>query len=414
MAVSVIVQVESRRTIWMAGVLPEKILTRQDKSGSFLLLAVGVFGEGAEVCGQSMYSLKCLSWFLPGCTHGYHEEASKRIKLTLSQVNRGFIWTEYDDVPPYPAIMFPTSPPRLLPNLTGVYHCTSPGLRPSFNKYQLEVVVAPRILNFTTSPSIVFVGDPVVIKCCAKGYPQPVFTFSGRRAEALYDRLLGGVYESCATHTISTSDDIAETNITATCTVELQQRVQCSTKGDGYTKGKGIRSFPVPQEAVKICTTALHKRVSQSTTYFVKACPKNECSSCSCDVNANCTNEIGSYRCSCKAGFTGDGRTCSDIQECSQTPPLCAHPAQCIELPGSFSCASPSGSIGERCSVTLRKRISLGGLVGSVVGGSIAVFLGLVVLVTFFKRTRKRTSENDYNALPDQACERDLKVEGDS
>ena len=275
-------------------------------------------------------------------------------------------------------------------------------------KYQLEVVVAPRILNFTTSSSIVFVGDPVVVKCCAKGYPQPVFTINGHRMEPLFDRLVGGVYESCATYKISTSDDVIGTNITSTCKVELQQRVQCSTKGGKYYIGKGSRSFPVPQEAVKICTTALHKRVSQSTTYLVKVCPKNECSSCSCDVNANCTNEIGSYRCSCKAGFTGDGRTCSDILECSQTPPVCAHPKRCIELPGSFSCMCPSGSTGgERCSVTSTKRISLGGLTSGVVGGAIAVIVGVVIMVTFVKRARKRLNQNVYNVLHDQTDQRD-------
>jgi len=30
-----------------------------------------------------------------------------------------------------------------------------------------------------------------------------------------------------------------------------------------------------------------------------------------CDVNADCKNTRGSYRCSCKAGFAGDGKTCS-------------------------------------------------------------------------------------------------------
>ena len=29
-----------------------------------------------------------------------------------------------------------------------------------------------------------------------------------------------------------------------------------------------------------------------------------------CDVNADCKNTLGSYRCSCKAGFSGDGHTC--------------------------------------------------------------------------------------------------------
>ena len=31
----------------------------------------------------------------------------------------------------------------------------------------------------------------------------------------------------------------------------------------------------------------------------------------SCDVNAVCTNTVGSYACACKAGYSGDGRTCA-------------------------------------------------------------------------------------------------------
>ena len=38
----------------------------------------------------------------------------------------------------------------------------------------------------------------------------------------------------------------------------------------------------------------------------------NECSASSgvCDVNANCQNTLGSYLCSCKPGYSGDGKTC--------------------------------------------------------------------------------------------------------
>ena len=39
----------------------------------------------------------------------------------------------------------------------------------------------------------------------------------------------------------------------------------------------------------------------------------NECNASVsvCDVNADCKNTVGSYRCTCKAGFTGDGKTCT-------------------------------------------------------------------------------------------------------
>ena len=29
-----------------------------------------------------------------------------------------------------------------------------------------------------------------------------------------------------------------------------------------------------------------------------------------CDPNASCRNTKGSFECNCKAGFTGDGKTC--------------------------------------------------------------------------------------------------------
>ena len=39
----------------------------------------------------------------------------------------------------------------------------------------------------------------------------------------------------------------------------------------------------------------------------------DECSSnsYSCDANAVCTNVIGYYTCKCKAGYSGNGKTCS-------------------------------------------------------------------------------------------------------
>ena len=41
----------------------------------------------------------------------------------------------------------------------------------------------------------------------------------------------------------------------------------------------------------------------------------DECESQSndCDVNADCQNTAGSYTCMCKAGYTGDGKTCKGM-----------------------------------------------------------------------------------------------------
>ena len=30
-----------------------------------------------------------------------------------------------------------------------------------------------------------------------------------------------------------------------------------------------------------------------------------------CDINAECTNTVGSFECDCNSGFSGDGVTCS-------------------------------------------------------------------------------------------------------
>ena len=41
----------------------------------------------------------------------------------------------------------------------------------------------------------------------------------------------------------------------------------------------------------------------------------DECSASTpvCDINANCSNTRGSYICTCRAGYTGDGKTCQGM-----------------------------------------------------------------------------------------------------
>ena len=59
-----------------------------------------------------------------------------------------------------------------------------------------------------------------------------------------------------------------------------------------------------------------------------------------CSSVATCNNLFGSWECVCNAGFTGDGFTCTDIDECAD-PGLndCDVNATCANSVGSFGCA---------------------------------------------------------------------------
>ncbi|KAI8492286.1 hypothetical protein Bbelb_301830 [Branchiostoma belcheri] len=57
------------------------------------------------------------------------------------------------------------------------------------------------------------------------------------------------------------------------------------------------------------------------------------------DPNTNCvTDASGVTTCTCKPGFSGDGYTCSDINECANSPQACAANAQCTNTVGSYTC----------------------------------------------------------------------------
>ncbi|XP_016120097.1 nidogen-1-like [Sinocyclocheilus grahami] len=73
-----------------------------------------------------------------------------------------------------------------------------------------------------------------------------------------------------------------------------------------------------------------------------------------CDTNAVCKPGQGSqFTCECAVGFTGDGRACSDIDECRETPQICGPNAVCNNHPGTFRCECRDGfqfaSDGQTC-----------------------------------------------------------------
>ncbi|MFH0900914.1 MAG: EGF domain-containing protein, partial [Pseudomonadota bacterium] len=60
---------------------------------------------------------------------------------------------------------------------------------------------------------------------------------------------------------------------------------------------------------------------------------------------ATCTNLPGGYECDCLAGYEGDGVSCTDIDECQQTPYPCDPFALCTNTGGSFGCTCPTGFV---------------------------------------------------------------------
>ncbi|CAH1244163.1 FBN3 [Branchiostoma lanceolatum] len=64
-----------------------------------------------------------------------------------------------------------------------------------------------------------------------------------------------------------------------------------------------------------------------------------------CDVRAVCTNVPGSFQCACAQGFTGDGFSCTDLDECTEDAAACSDVtnADCVNTEGSFQCACQDG-----------------------------------------------------------------------
>ncbi|NXD85850.1 FBN2 protein, partial [Halcyon senegalensis] len=76
----------------------------------------------------------------------------------------------------------------------------------------------------------------------------------------------------------------------------------------------------------------------------IKCIDLDECSNGThqCSVNAQCVNTPGSYRCACAEGFTGDGFMCSDVDECAENVNLCEN-GQCLNVPGAYRCECEMG-----------------------------------------------------------------------
>ncbi|KAL9961340.1 hypothetical protein ACROYT_G030258 [Oculina patagonica] len=66
-----------------------------------------------------------------------------------------------------------------------------------------------------------------------------------------------------------------------------------------------------------------------------------------CPANADCVNIHGSYNCTCKSGYTGDGLNCTDIDECAAPVDPCSAVANsaCKNTNGSYVCECKDGFV---------------------------------------------------------------------
>ena len=65
-----------------------------------------------------------------------------------------------------------------------------------------------------------------------------------------------------------------------------------------------------------------------------------------CDVNANCTDTVGSFNCTCNDGYSGNGTVCEDVNECDDAAlNQCHADSDCMNLDGGYNCTCHDGYV---------------------------------------------------------------------
>jgi hypothetical protein len=77
----------------------------------------------------------------------------------------------------------------------------------------------------------------------------------------------------------------------------------------------------------------------------------DECVSTPC-IHGNCTDGLGTYSCTCHAGFTG-GDCDKDVDDCLGS--LCENGGACVDAVDGYTCACLPTYTGQHCEIAMGK-----------------------------------------------------------
>ncbi|XP_065177129.1 uncharacterized protein LOC135806893 [Sycon ciliatum] len=120
-------------------------------------------------------------------------------------------------------------------------------------------------------------------------------------------------------------------------TQDLARLLPCSVDGECVFN-------TTQQSAVCVCEAGLTGR---RCDVDIDECARPDLNNCDQPTVASCVNSYGSFACECNTGYDGNGRVCTDLDECAAGEHECNEHAMCNNTVGSYSCYCQSGYKGD-------------------------------------------------------------------
>ncbi|CBY37716.1 unnamed protein product [Oikopleura dioica] len=119
---------------------------------------------------------------------------------------------------------------------------------------------------------------------------------------------------------------------------------ECDGNGTKETEGPKVVRMSMSVHRIHVMLTLYAQTMSGALSANVRLVTKRLHLCRLKFANADCVNDVGTYTCTCKTGYTGHGEFCADINECDD--PLtngCDPLAECANTDASYTCTCPDG-----------------------------------------------------------------------